>query len=241
MPQCANGCTLTVHAERDSPNDPIYPVVVCHKCLTRWFGHRENREDAKVLDPRLPAALRDAILLDQADRAFEILEELGYKQAVRPNALLGLSSGGTIAPGQTAQFFARPQCEEFTPTHFVTGVDGFLINDVRIGNRSQFLQSEDIPSEAFRMNISVGDLILHPGDKVGSAQIDIPAREIEGLPMACSAFQWDRCLTAMDIVVVATNVSGSPVEFRAWLLGIQRSSRSAQRAGRFLAVAESTA
>lgn len=222
MAQCENGCTLTVHSERDSPTDPSYPVVVCHKCMTRWFGHREDR-DAQPLNPRLPAALRDAIILDQADRAFEILEELGYKQAVRPNACLGVCSGATIAPSQTAQIRAQPQCIEFTPTHFVTGVDGFMINDIRIGNRSQFLQARDIPSEAFRMDVSARDLILRPGDEVGTAQIDIPAREIEGLPMACAAFQWDRCPTAMDIVSVVTNVSRRSVEFRAWLLGIQRS------------------
>ena len=225
MAQCENGCTLTVHPERDSPNDPIYPVVVCHKCMTRWFGHREDR-DAKPLDPRLPAALRDAIILDQADRAFEILEELGYKQAVRPNACIGSCTNVPIEPSQSAQITVRPQCEEFTPTHFVTGVDDFMINDIRIGNRSQFPQSGDIPSEAFRMNVSGRALILRPGEDVGSAQIDIPEREIEGLPMACSAFRWDRCLAAMNIIVIVTNVSSEPVEFRAWLLGIQQRARA---------------
>ena len=228
MSQCENGCTLTVHAERDSPNDPTYPVVVCHKCMTRWFGHREDRDD-KPLDPRLPAALRDAIILDQADRAFKILEELGYKQAARPNACIGCCTSVPIAPGQTVQIVTRPYCEEFTPTHFVTSVDGFMINDIRIGNRSQFIQAGDIPSEAFRMNVSARDLVLRPGEEVGSAQLDIPEREIEGLPMACSAFRWDRCLTAMDITVVVTNVSKTPVEFRGfrgWLLGVQRSERS---------------
>lgn len=220
MAQCENGCTLTVHPERDSPNDPIYPVVVCHKCMTRWFGHREDR-DAKPLNPRLPAALRDAIILDQADRAFEILEELGYKRIVRPNGCIGICTNVPLEPQSTAQIAFRPYCEEFTPTHFVTGVDGFMINDIRIGNRSQFLQSENIPSDAFRMNVSVRDLILRPGENIGSAQLDIPESEIEGLPMACSAFRWDRCLTAMDIVIVVTNVSNTRAEFHAWILGIQ--------------------
>lgn len=223
MGQCANGCTLTVHSERDSPTDPSYPVVVCHKCMTRWFGHRDDR-DAQPLNPRLPAALRDAIILDQADRAFEILEELGYKQIVRPNACIGSCTSVPIEPQQSAQISVRPYCEEFTPTHFVTGVAGFMINDIRIGNRSQFIQLGDIPSEAFRMNVSGRDLILRPGQEVGSAQLDIPEREIEGLPMACSSFRWDRCLTAMDIVIVVTNVSDVSVEFRAWFIGIQRSS-----------------
>lgn len=227
--QCENGCTLTVHAERDSPNDPIYPVVVCHKCMTRWYGHRDDRDD-KPLDPRLPAALRDAIILDQADRAFEILEELGYKKAVRPNACIGCCMNEALEPAQTAQIVVRPQCEEFTPTHFVTDVDGFMINDIRVGNRSQFLRTDDIPSEAFRMSVSAGDLILRPGQTIGSAQLDIPeSGEIEGLPMACSAFKWDRCLTAMDLTVVVTNVSAARAEFRAWLLGIQHSMRSRAR------------
>ena len=225
MAQCENGCTLTVHSERDSPDDPIYPVVVCHKCMTRWFGHREDH-DTKPLNPRLPAALRDAIILDQADRAFEILEELGYKQIVRPNACLGGCTDVPIEPQRSAQIRVRPYSAEFTPTHFVTGCDGFMINDIRIGNRSQFLQSGDIPSAAFRMNVSARDLILRPGEDVGSAQIDIPEHEVEGLPMACSSFRWDRCLIAMEITVVVTNVSDARVEFRAWFLGIQRSLRS---------------
>lgn len=225
--QCENGCTLTVHAERDSPNDPIYPVVVCHRCMTRWYGHRDDRDD-KPLDPRLPAALRDAIILDQADRAFEILEELGYKKAVRPNACIGCCTNELLLPAEIAQVVVRPQCAEFTPTHFVTDVDGFMINDIRVGTRSQFLRSDDIPSEAFRMNVYGRDLILRPGQAIGSAQLDIPGgseRAIEVLPMACSAFKWDRCLTAMDITVVFTNVSNARAEFRAWLLGIQHSAR----------------
>ena len=225
--QCENGCTLTVHAERDSPNDPIYPVVVCHKCMTRWYGHRDDRDD-KPLDPRLPAALRDAIILDQADRAFEILEEIGYKKTVRPNACLGCCSNVDLEPTQSAPFVVRPQCENFTPTHFVTSVEGFMINDIRVGNRSQFLRHDAVPSEAFRVNVS-GDLILRPGETVGTAQIDISEcsdRAIEALPLACSAFKWDRCLTAMDITVVVTNVSDARAAFRAWLLGIQHSGRS---------------
>ena len=225
MAQCENGCTLTVHSERDSPEDPIYPVVVCHKCMTRWFGHREDRE-AKPLNPRLPAALRDAVILDQAERAFEILEELGYKQTLLPNACIGISTNVPILPRQSAQITARPQCEEFTPTHFVTGHDGFMINDIRVGNRSQFIQAGDIPSEAFRMNVSARDLILRPGEEVGSAQLDIPERELEDLPLACAAFGWERCLTAMDLIIVVTNVSESPLEFSAWFLGIQKRSRA---------------
>ena len=91
---CEKGCTYTVHTQRDNPDDPAYPIVVCPFCMTRWFGHREG-QDAKPLDPRLPPALRDAILLDQSERAFEILEhELGYTKSLHPNACIGVGTNG---------------------------------------------------------------------------------------------------------------------------------------------------
>lgn len=117
---CAKGCTFTVHAHQDHPDDPVYPIVVCPFCMTRWNGHRDDREQ-KPLDPRIPPAFRDAILLDQAERAFEILEhDLGYSKALRPNGIIGASDFIPIEPTQSLQITARPQCDEFTPTHFIS-------------------------------------------------------------------------------------------------------------------------
>lgn len=210
-----------VSPRRDDPSDPEYPVVVCPTCMTRWFGHRDDKE-SKPLDPRLPAALRDAIILDQAEAAFAILEhELGYSKAVRPNAIVGASTrlDIVIEPRQGAQLVARPQTSVFIPTHFITGVDGFTIDDIRIGNCSQFIQAGSFPSEAFRMNVSAPDLIMRPGEELGEAMLEIVGEELGELPPACSAFNWNRCEQAMDIITVVTNVSQEPRAFTAWFLG----------------------
>ena len=173
MAQCKNGCTFTVASRRDNPGDPEYPIIVCPHCMTRWFGHRDDQE-SKPLNPNLPPALRDAILLDQAEAVFAILEnELGYSKAARPNACIGVSTSGNIQPGHNVMVTARPQTGPFKPTHFVTDTEGFLIDDIRVGNRSMFIQPGSLPSAAFQINLVVApDLVLRPGERIGTAQID---------------------------------------------------------------------
>jgi hypothetical protein len=221
---CEKGCTYTVHAHRDNPNDPAYPIVVCPFCMTRWFGHREG-QDAKPLDPTLPDALRDAIILDQSERVFEILQdELGYTKTPRPNGIISAGTLVLINPGQTAQITARPQCDEFTPTHFVTGVTGFMIDDIRVGNVSMLVQSGAIPSEAFRVNMVAPDLVLRPGTTIGEVILEVVQANVEHMPPACSSFKWPRSKTPRDLVVTCTNASNELLTFASWFLGIQRSA-----------------
>lgn len=80
MPEpCADGknCFWAVTGRRDHPDAPIYPVVSCAGCQTQWFGHRI---EARIPDPRIPEALRDAILLDQFENFERILHDLGYRK-----------------------------------------------------------------------------------------------------------------------------------------------------------------
>jgi hypothetical protein len=72
-------CFLSVYGKRDSPSSPVYPVVFCAVCKTTWAGHRTDVE-TKIPNPRIPDALRDAVLLDQVERFEEILGDLGYKK-----------------------------------------------------------------------------------------------------------------------------------------------------------------
>jgi len=221
--KCKNGGshTYSVIGQRDNPEDPEYPVIVCPICMTRWFGHRDEPE-ARPLDSRLPAALRDAIILDQAERAFEIIEnELGFRRIPKPpNAFLGNTSTGYINPGQSTRVVARPQTPYFNPTHFVTMSRDFRIDDIQVANRSQFIRPDPMPSEAFLLNVDVvPTLKLMPGDSVGQAMLSISAEGVEHLPIACSAFKWDFVQTAMDVIVVVTNLSTEPQAFVSWFLG----------------------
>jgi hypothetical protein len=73
--------------------------------------------------------------------------------------ILPMSTGVAILPTQSAQITARPQRVAFRPERvFISaaGTDGgaadWIVNDIKIGNRSQFSQSGDIPGDMFATN-----------------------------------------------------------------------------------------
>ena len=105
--------------------------------------------------------------------------------------ILPMSTGVPILPTQSAQITGRPQTLVFKIGRFVIsnagtsgGAADWIVNDVKIGNRSQFVQSGDVPGDLFATNA-----------------IDTFVR-------------FDTAQTAMDVVVVVTyigmNESGCP-------------------------------
>ncbi len=65
--------------------------------------------------------------------------------------ILPLSSGSCIMPSTSAMITCRSQ-ETFYPERIILGghPERWLINDIRVGKRSQFSQSGDVPGEMFR-------------------------------------------------------------------------------------------
>jgi hypothetical protein len=105
--------------------------------------------------------------------------------------ILPMSTGVPILPTQSAQITGRPQTLVFKIGRFVIsnagtagGAADWIVNDVKIGNRSQFVQSGDVPGDLFATNA-----------------IDTFVR-------------FEAAQTAMDVVVVVTyiglNESGCP-------------------------------
>jgi hypothetical protein len=105
--------------------------------------------------------------------------------------ILPMSTGVPILPTQSAQITGRPQTLVFKIGRFVIsnagtagGAADWIVNDIKIGNRSQFVQSGDVPGDLFATNA-----------------IDTFVR-------------FDAAQTAMDVVVVVTyiglNESGAP-------------------------------
>jgi len=105
--------------------------------------------------------------------------------------ILPMSTGVPILPTQSAQITGRPQTLVFKIGRFVIshggtsgGAADWIVNDIKIGNRSQFVQSGDVPGDIFANNA-----------------IDTFVR-------------FDTAQTAMDVVVVVTyiglNESGCP-------------------------------
>ena len=105
--------------------------------------------------------------------------------------ILPMSTGVPILPTQSAQITGRPQvlayrCGRFLISNAGTagGAADWIVNDIKIGNRSQFVQSGDVPGDLFAVNA-----------------IDTFVR-------------FETAQTAMDVVVVVTyiglNESGCP-------------------------------
>ena len=105
--------------------------------------------------------------------------------------VLPMSTGVAILPTQSAQITARPQRVAFRPERvFISaagtsgGAADWVVNDIKIGNRSQFSQSGDVPGDMFATNA------------------------IDGF------VSFETAQTAMDVVIVVTyiglNESGCP-------------------------------
>jgi hypothetical protein len=105
--------------------------------------------------------------------------------------ILPMSTGVPILPTQSAQITGRPQTLVYKIGRFVIsnagtagGAADWIVNDIKIGNRSQFVQSGDVPGDMFATN-AIDTFV-----RFASAQ------------------------TAMDVVVVVTyiglNESGCP-------------------------------
>jgi len=65
--------------------------------------------------------------------------------------LLPMSSGVNILPNTSAQITSRPQNVAFRPERIIIGgaAGDWIVNDVKVGNRSQFSQSGDLPGDIF--------------------------------------------------------------------------------------------
>ena len=78
-----------------------------------------------------------------------IVERPGPHRADR--ITLPMSSGVAIFPNTSAQITSRPQAVAFRPERIIIGgtPSSWIVNDVKVGNRSQFAQSGDVPGEMF--------------------------------------------------------------------------------------------
>ena len=73
--------------------------------------------------------------------------------------ILPMSTGVPILPTQSAQITGRPQVLVFKIGRFMIsnagtagGCADWIVNDIKIGNRSQFVQSGDVPGDMFASN-----------------------------------------------------------------------------------------
>ena len=119
---------------------PLPTVVRDHRLQKNWIGAELLEPEAFPFPPR--AAVVDAPLPTQANRD-----------------ILPMSTGVPILPTQSAQVTGRPQTLVFKIGRFVIsnggtagGAADWIVNDIKIGNVSQFVQSGDVPGDMFATN-----------------------------------------------------------------------------------------
>ena len=78
------------------------------------------------------------------------------RPAPQRRGILPMSTGVPILPTQSAQITARPQLSGFRPERLYIsdgctrgGAADWVVNDIKIANQSQFIQSGDIPGDMF--------------------------------------------------------------------------------------------
>lgn len=104
--------------------------------------------------PHLPPHLNPALLAHLAGRPQFIGQTpIVQTQPTKDGQLvLPMSSSGTIAAATSASITARPQIAAYRPERIVVAnsiASNFVMNDIKVGNTSQFVQAGSIPAEAF--------------------------------------------------------------------------------------------
>lgn len=215
--------TLQVSLLRDDPRDEPYPVVVCARCLRRWYGH-EDRGERALIDSVFPAALRDALLIGSDARAIDLLRDEGWSKdhELKPNAMLSVSvRGQLLLSDQSAEITVRSP-RPFMPSHLVVLAEHahrFQIDDLRIGNRSVVIQAGAIPAAPLGVRAEIPTLKLSDQRLIETGVFDITCEGSHGLPPECGAFLWEPMKLGIDLVLAVTNISQTESEFRSWVMG----------------------
>jgi hypothetical protein len=157
------------------------------------------------------AVIRDAFLEGRDVQAVQMIRDLdpaGIRKA------LAVISRMVIEGSRLEQIVARPQVP-FRATHLVVSprcAPFFNIEDIRIGNRSQFLNSDRIAADLFTM----GEVLHGEVDEQGFYTIRISKRAEACLPLR---IDMPTCEVGNDFVVVVTNIDSRPHAFSGALLG----------------------
>ena len=155
---------------------------------------------AKLYDAHRLSVIRDAFMEGKDALAVKMIRDLDDYRMIK---MLPLSQAINVAPGQSFQIWARPQLP-FRPKHLLISswcAPHLMINEIRIGNRSQFVQAGDIPADIF--NPEINGLAME-ADAHGFVTFKISERErrMYLLPLDMETVQ-----TSMDVTLVCTNIS----------------------------------
>lgn len=148
-------------------------------------GRRSPRHGA----PQRQDWMRQAAAYKQAQAGIVVRDQPPTKAR---RLVLPMTSTGVVNAGASTTISARPQTIAFKPVRITIpatiGPD-FTIEDIKVGNKSQFAQSGSLPAEAF-------------------------VQTAFGVEMDMDTVQ-----TSQDFVLQVTNISGANRTFRAAIFG----------------------
>jgi hypothetical protein len=133
--------------------------------------------------------LRQAALAKQAASGSVVRQQSPTKSR---RQVLPMASSGTVAANTSTTITSRPQSFAFRPERIVipaTIAPDFTVDDIKVGNTSQLVQSGSLPAEMF----------------------------VQGSFDAC--MEMDTVQTSQDFVLAVTNQSGAARTFRAGIVG----------------------
>jgi len=175
------------------------------------------RADARMI------VIRDAFLEGRDHEAVKMLRDL---DPVKPRMLLPMSTAQVIAPSEIAQITARPQVGPFRLLRLLVSkscAGSFDINEIRVGTRSQFARSGEVPADVFEVDAPELDVVMD-----GERQVMVTVTETEarfGIALTLPVVD-----TAMDVTLYVTNTGDQALRFRAaWIGEIDLASSSTTR------------
>ena len=202
---------MSNHDELAAKHDQVLAIVGKHLDDTTL----EIVKSALAADERM-AIIRDAFLDGRDHEAVHMIRDL---DPIGLRHLLPASAPAQIPAHALAQIICRPQMAPFKVTHLLvsrTCAEFFNVNDLRVGNRSQFVQAGDVPADLFEVDAPILDSSalddLKPGEMI-TIKID---KVIGRLGLALDL---ESVNVAMDLVLIVTNIDDRPHVFRAAWLG----------------------
>lgn len=183
--------------------------------LDKWEGFLTGTESPTYQGP-------SELRAERHRERIQVLRELCKVQ--HHFTAMSLCSNDVVMPSAVAMIVARPQVEGFQGTHFgVSPACGpkFRIEDIRVGNLSTFPQSQALAGDFFVTPVSnLGMLLARDGKVNRSVTVDTVA-PVDWTRLVGRPWKFPICMTAQDLVVIATNVSKEPFPFVGWAFGYE--------------------
>lgn len=213
--RCGGTGQVAVAFQKQKLSNPKHQEVL-DICASRLDpGVLEVIRSALASDERM-AVIRDAFLEGRDHEAVTLLSDLDNTRYLQK--AVGFSSSGVITPASSVQVVVRPQIP-FRGCRLLVSLNcclDFTIDDVRVGYNSQFVQSGSIPADLF--GVSLEDVWRMAPDDQGFWAVK-PSQRLDRMGIAID-MPW--CQVGQDLVVQATNISGSARTLRGAFLGVIR-------------------